>query len=714
MGKAKVAKELVEQVAKAAKSKAAKAAGTKANKLPKKLYTLDELEKAGIEIPVEHLGEDDAEVLGKAWSEEGYNYRLNYLPEKKYFVKDGEVVGHIGLDDNGSIKASYINSDRQGRGLGTEMYETLLNEGYPVSSDELMAMEPEAKAIWEKLRAKRPDLISKTKKGYQFDPDAGPKKAKLPSPEAPAAIARDPAPNKNLRAEAQKILARISTPEQAVALKGAERQQYLEALDAVYGPQAERARSMGFGDEDYYHGSFRDIKQFKPEKGNPEGFAGKSIYLTNDPVDASYNYAHKEGPDVKNKWKQLTERLRGEKDLDYSTAKDLAEKKLFGRVDDGAVYPVKVRVENTADMRPDSKQRLDLSSTIDDGDLVSENPIAEKIVNGIRDRAKAAKYQVRSDAIVDASELYDEKRPAEIFNSVKNAVQQEEVSDNAGNFLSSEFARGAMEDAGYDSMRINADYEFNMPNTTPNTEHLMLFDPAKVRSKFAAFDPRFKDSPLLMSAVGGAPKAGDVLKGISPLGAAKRAYNAYDEAVQQPVSNIAQAIAAKIAQATTLPGTDARTAQQYQDTATGLLGTGLEMSLDPTNIVAPGAGVMRAVGKSAKAAKGANAVNKVLDVLKGPRISKAAHEAQKAANPISIITSTPPLQTATKKLEQFFTPQEIHEAFSSKPAMQKLLDRVKDASKKPAPAPSAPTPLKPAEAVEALVQQPAVPGQKVP
>lgn len=89
---------------------------------------------------------------------------------------------------------------------------------------------------------------------------------------------------------AQQILERVNSVEKAVALKGAEKAQYLEALDAVHGPRDVRAKDLGFGDRTWYHGSTVDIPEFKNEaKGlstNAQS-AKKGFFFAEDPSTAS-------------------------------------------------------------------------------------------------------------------------------------------------------------------------------------------------------------------------------------------------------------------------------------------------------------------------------------------------------------------------------------------------------------------------------------------
>ena len=65
------------------------------------------------------------------------------------------------------------------------------------------------------------------------------------------------------KSEAEKILAKIDTPEKAVALTGDARAEYLKALDTVYGPSDVRAKDMGFGKQDWYHGTTVPIDKFE-------------------------------------------------------------------------------------------------------------------------------------------------------------------------------------------------------------------------------------------------------------------------------------------------------------------------------------------------------------------------------------------------------------------------------------------------------------------
>ncbi len=140
--------------------------------------TREAVEAKGLAIPEAHT---PSEELGK---DVGYNYRLNQTPNDiTYAVKDGKVVGHLGIDDNGAVKSVNVDPEHQREGIAQGLYEARLQSGGPFSSDEPTAMEPEAKALWEKLKKTYPSQVTKSKQGFTFNE---PKKVKasLPMDEA--------------------------------------------------------------------------------------------------------------------------------------------------------------------------------------------------------------------------------------------------------------------------------------------------------------------------------------------------------------------------------------------------------------------------------------------------------------------------------------------------------------------------------------------------
>jgi hypothetical protein len=223
---------------------------------------------------------------------------------------------------------------------------------------------------------------------------------------------------------AQKILNKVNTAEKAVALKGAERGKYLEALDKVYGDQAKRAKQMGFNPETYYHGTKQKFENFIPSEG---GSAGKGAYLTtNEPI-----------------------------------AKSFAQ-------DNGKIFKGKIK-----------GRILDLSTNEQIGFENIENAAKEL---GI-EKEYANKRFKSGNAFYDLMNAYESKYP-EAFEGLRGSQRENAFSKEIEKkgFSGIKFSQNAVED-----------YATN------------VFNPESIRSHKAAFDPRFKDSPLLMAGALAAP-----------------------------------------------------------------------------------------------------------------------------------------------------------------------------------------------------------------
>ncbi len=90
--------------------------------------------------------------------------------------------------------------------------------------------------------------------------------------------------------EAVDTLSKVNTPELATTLKGPERGKYLNALDLIYGDQNTRAKSMGFGDRTWYHGTTAPIEQFEKEAlgaSTKAASANKGFFFAEDPSTAA-------------------------------------------------------------------------------------------------------------------------------------------------------------------------------------------------------------------------------------------------------------------------------------------------------------------------------------------------------------------------------------------------------------------------------------------
>lgn len=93
---------------------------------------------------------------------------------------------------------------------------------------------------------------------------------------------------KDVGDDALKALSKVESPEIAVALKGKPRQQYLNALDDVYGPQAKRIEDSQRTLKSFHGSPEKNIDQFIPSQG---GSQGGGVYTTPSKQIAQ-GYAH--------------------------------------------------------------------------------------------------------------------------------------------------------------------------------------------------------------------------------------------------------------------------------------------------------------------------------------------------------------------------------------------------------------------------------------
>ena len=248
----------------------------------------------------------------------------------------------------------------------------------------------------------------------------------------------------NVKKAAKAILERINTAEKAVALKGAEREQYLKALDEVYGSAEQRAKDLGFGPDTWYHGTGKDFDKFDQKEVNrllgysPEHEArgGWKAFVTNDKIAA----------------KRFARRF-------YHDAPVVKELKLRG---------------NTKDPYITLKQ----------------------------------------------NQLLENWDPANTWR----AVEQPE-------------AKKALEKAGIDNAYITESQYANKQKG--NSKNVAVGNENNLRDVKAAFDPRFKDSPLLMAGAAGAMAAG-ALAGSNEAEASPMNNKAVKEILEQALKRAAE------------------------------------------------------------------------------------------------------------------------------------------------------------------------------
>lgn len=270
--------------------------------------------------------------------------------------------------------------------------------------------------------------------------------AQLPMPVSPGIA------GKISKVGADDVLAKVKTAEQAVALKGAEREEYLKALDEKFGARDKRRAEMGFGKNKWFHGTGSDIDKFdmslkKTNAGGPTG--DHAIHFAKDPKLAS-QYAHEQSPE----WyrRSLAEDNRLMKEAIAPGAGPEAKK----RFKDYAEGP---RKEYEAKLK--------------------ELPEGYQFESGNNVLPVNLKTKQMSATEMDGGSLgYDE---AALLKMTKDEGKY----------------GGVVFKNAYDNLNHT---RFENPDLhVQSTDVAAVFSPKDIRSVNAAFDPRFKDSDLLLA-----------------------------------------------------------------------------------------------------------------------------------------------------------------------------------------------------------------------
>jgi hypothetical protein len=384
---------------------------------------------------------------------------------------------------------------------------------------------------------------------------------------------------KDVGDDAVKALKEVKTAEVATGLKGKARSQYLEALDTVYGDQAARRKDMGFDSKDWYHGTKSDFNSFDPKKTGQNftwyDLNNKGTYLASNPKTAS-SYAGTLDNDIYKKLADKESAMNYDKELraysvqkEYATeAQNLLKEKLKKEFIENPELFEKQKQLNPKEIESILSFREmfgeffgDTSKGISEDDLAASlassrfsnlntDKAKRELINSTLldlDKNKAKIYQEKL-AKADANqklgaELYNqaEKEASEMGQNVlplkikSQNLPKVKVNKNADSFdkasdplLKLANDKDAIEQGGYVVENYTSPLQDQSAREFKNlkTDVAFLSDPSSIRSKFAAFDPRFKDSSLLMAGAGAIPMTGGA--DINPLTYLKDISNYYE------------------------------------------------------------------------------------------------------------------------------------------------------------------------------------------
>jgi len=302
-------------------------------------------------------------------------------------------------------------------------------------------------------------------------------------------------------------------------------------------PEAERerqARAMMQGyNVDAWHGSPRNIGRFKNDFSSNEGHYGSNHYFSNSVDDINHNYATPEGADLVNRTQRESESLSDIEDYqlrealdelgiehsDEDLSDDHIEKAIqkivrdsLGIENEGAVYPVKLRMQNPVRVGGKGETVFDWHEPYNEAADEYGEPTgsAVKLIEALKNNAQwygadpgeveDAIQSIASDAAynggISASDFERHVRNMNIYNDVDGN------SASPGALIADVYR-----DLGHDSIDMDAYSNFGprkvgmginvvgMQGLTPETRHYIKLDNKGIRSRFAKFDPENIDSP---------------------------------------------------------------------------------------------------------------------------------------------------------------------------------------------------------------------------
>lgn len=291
-------------------------------------------------------------------------------------------------------------------------------------------------------------------------------------------------------------------------------------LDMSQEARMARAGEMGFGD-DGYHGSTHVFDSFGGSTVNPEGHFGSGIYATSSPSDASKHYAG-EGPDLTQRIQIRAERIADDMGVEYDdpVALEAARRELSGGTE-GVVYPVSMRRGNAYDISSEGNTYVDMGfpeldpkDYLDEagGDMEAAEELARDYAWDYEPEGTLADIIdsiQRNPETEDASRMMEklsdtgatiEGIQARYLDDIIRSPHALYAEDDLGRLTSNEVYRQALEDAGYQSVRHDANIFRGLP-TDPDAVHDIIFNPANIRSRFARFDPAFRHLANLNASV---------------------------------------------------------------------------------------------------------------------------------------------------------------------------------------------------------------------
>jgi len=241
-----------------------------------------------------------------------------------------------------------------------------------------------------------------------------------------------------------------------------------------------------------FHGTTHDFDTFDTSKISPEGFYGRSIYLTDSALDSSKNYAGV-GADLTQRINNLANDLafEDENPADVDQYIEQATEMLKG-TNNGINIPLYAKMKKPVSVSPIGGN----STFFKEGTMATA-----KLVNAVRTVAR--KYNFEEEKLEDLNKKIDSYISsggitAYQFDQILRGSDAFRIYDKDSKLLTAEAIREVFVDAGFDGIILDAKRLFPFMKMDKGTKHYHIFDPTYVKSAIANTGEFSKKNPSFL------------------------------------------------------------------------------------------------------------------------------------------------------------------------------------------------------------------------
>ena len=263
-----------------------------------------------------------------------------------------------------------------------------------------------------------------------------------------------------------------------------------------------------------YHGTLGDFSAFSPEHASVESDMGAGHYFTSSVEDANKDYATEEGADMSARLDRVAESISDVNNSGLDEASINAAKQQLGWVNNGAVLPVYLSMQNpvvigtnAADRNEETKFTYSEKQD-EEGEYTGEvegtlpalmeslhDAAVENSGNAVDNRQDAR--EIGSSLAEKAIENDGEISASDVVNIFRQHERMQYSEDANGKMNSNDILRQAFQKAGFDGVIDNTvSKKFTGMKLDSDTTHYIAFDPKQIKSAIGnqgTFDPKDAD-----------------------------------------------------------------------------------------------------------------------------------------------------------------------------------------------------------------------------